>query len=731
MMEKDEINLADILDTLYFQRYLIAIVTAFFAAGGLLYIVIATPIYRTNLLIQIEAHENATPSALSDLSTLFGGKSEADAEMQILGSRLVVSKAVDNLHLDFDANPRYFPLIGEWIAKHNNSLSSPGLFGMGGYAWGSEAIDVGLFTVPETWMDKVLTLVADGDNKFRVMPEGSDKEFKGEVGKPLEIALEDGTIELRVDNLVANPGTDFILVHHSHLKAITDLQKDLDIAEKVKQSDILNVSLEGDDPRKIADILNEIGTQYVLQNIQQKSAEAEKTLHFLGQFLPSLKKKLNAAESRYITMSAARGTVDMAEETKAVLKRLVDAKTKLGELKAKRDELLSRYTPAHPAVQAIDAQISGIEAEIGTINSEIRKMPGVERDVLSLNRDVKIDSDLYTSLLSTAQQLQLLKEGSVGNVRIIDNAVVPERPVKPKRLLVLVLFLMVGLMLGAIAAFIKRRMSGAIFDAHEIEEQTGLKVYASIPHSEKQRALFEKIHAGEAGRFVLENLDTYDPAIESLRSFRTALQYSMLEAKNHLVMITGATPGVGKSFVSVNLAGVLAAAGKRVLLVDLDLRKGYLNQYFGLPRERGITEVADGKLSFDQAVYRNVLPNLDFISTGTLPEDPNAFLLHEDLPSLLERISGEFDIVLFDTPPVLAVTDATVLSAQVAINILVAREGVTTLGEINESIKRLSQAGTGISGVVFNGVRPRPGYAYGYGNYRYSSHAYEQYTQGK
>lgn len=723
-MEQDEINLADILDTLYFQRYLIAKVTAIFIAVGLLYAIIATPIYRTNLLIQIEAQENSAPSALGDLSTLFGGKSEAAAEKQILGSRLVVSKAVDNLHLDFDAHPRYFPLIGEWIAKRNKSLSNPGLFGMGGYAWGSEAIEVGLFTVPETWLGKPLTLIADGGDTFRVIPKGSDREFSGKVGKALEIELDDGTIELRVDSLVANPGTAFVLVHHSHLQAVTNLQKNLDIDEMVKQSDILNVSMEGNDPHQITDILNEIGTQYVLQNTERKSAEAEKTLHFLDRFLPSLKKKLNVAESRYITMSAARGTVDLAEETKAIVKRLVDAKTRVGALRAKRDELLSRYTPAHPAVQAIDAQISGVRDEIAGINTEIRKMPGLERDVLSLNRDVKIDSDLYTNLLSTAQQLRLLKEGSVGNVRIIDNAVVPEKPVKPRRFLALALFAVAGMVLGTITAFVKRQMSGAVFDAHEIEEQTGLKVFASIPYSDNQKALYEKIHASETGLFVLENVDAHDPAIESLRSFRTALQFSMLEAKNHLVMVTGATPGVGKSFISVNLAAVLAAAGKRVLLVDLDLRKGYLNQYFGLPRERGITEVADGRLSFEQAVYRNLLPNLDFIPTGVLPDDPNAFLLHEDLPALLVNISNEYDIVLFDTPPILAVTDATVLSPQVATNILVAKEGVTTMGEINESIKRVTLAGSGFAGVIFNGIQARPGYSYGYGKYRYSNSSY-------
>ncbi len=154
------------------------------------------------------------------------------------------------------------------------------------------------------------------------------------------------------------------------------------------------------------------------------------------------------------------------------------------------------------------------------------------------------------------------------------------------------------------------------------------------------------------------------------------------------------------------------------------------NQYLGVPRDNGMAELLAGTRTFDQVVRRSILPNLDFIPTGVLPSNPHLLLLHGNLKQLMEKISAEYDLVLLDTPPVLAVTDTTVLSEHVGTSILVARESVTTLGELNETVKRFTQIGAKVTGVVFNAVRPSPGkYGYGYGKYRYSSDAYQQYTK--
>ena len=730
-MEEQEINLGQLLDMLYFQRKLIAAVVALFALLGLAYIILATPIYQSDMLIQIEENSNPAKDAISEMSSMFSTKTAASAEIEILRSRMVVSHAVDNLHLDIEAHPRYFPFIGAWLAKQRTTLSQPGLFGMGGYAWGDEHIEIGQFDVPAAVQEKTFTLTAQEHDGYLLTLDGADLQFHGQVGKSAKIPYADGSIELLVTQLAVNPGAQFILKHHSHLKAVENLQTRLNISEKGRQSGILSVNLEGADPLLITRILNQIGQAYVQQNVERKSAEAEKTLAFLDTYLPDLKQALEDAEARYVAVRNAHGTVDLSEEVKLILERSVSAQTKLGELRIKRDELLNRLTAAHPAVEAVDAQIAGQQKEIAGVNGEIRKLPSLERELLGLTRDVKVNSELYTSLLNTAQQMRLLKAGRIGNVRMIDDAVVPEDPIKPKRSVAFSLFVLVGVMLGVGAVFVRKFMFGGIGDAHEIEQHTGLAVFASVPRSEKQVSLYEKIHAKAAGMFVLENVDTNDAAIESLRSFRVALQFAMLDAKNNRVMITGATPGVGKSFVSVNAAAVLAASGKRVLLIDLDLRKGHINQYIGVPRDNGMAELLAGERTFDQVVRRNILSDLDFIPTGVLPSNPHLLLQHGNLKQFLEKVSAEYDLILLDTPPVLAVTDATVLSEHVGTIILVAREDITSLGELKETMKRFTQTGAKVTGVVLNAVRPRPGkYGYAYGKYRYSGYAYEQYTKG-
>ena len=729
-MEEQEINLTQLLDTLYFQRKLIAAIVALFALLGLAYIILATPIYQSDMLIQIEEGSNPAKDALNEMSAMFSTKTEASAEIEILRSRMVVSHAVDNLHLDIEAHPRYFPFIGTWLAEQRTTLSQPGLLGLGGYAWGDEHIDIGQFDVPAAAQEKTFTLTAEDHDGYLLTLGGADLQFHGQVGKSEKIPYADGSIELLVTRLAANPGAQFILKHHSHLKEVEKLQAKLNIGEKGKQSGILSVNLEGADPLLVTRILNQIGRAYVQQNVERKSAEAEKKLAFLDTYLPDLKQNLEDAEARYVAVRNTRGTVDLSEEVKLILKRSIEAKTKEAELKIKRDDLLSRMTSVHPTVEAVDAQIAGQQKEIASVNEEIHKLPSLERELLGLTRDVKVNSELYTSLLNTAQQMRLLKAGRVGNVRMIDDAVVPDDPIKPKRSMAFSLFVLVGIMFGVGVAVVRKFMFGGIEDTHEIEHHTGLAVFANVPISEKQGSLYEKIHAKAKGMFVLEQVDTNDAAIESLRSFRTALQFAMLDAKNNRVLISGATPGVGKSFVSVNTAAVLAASGKRVLLMDIDLRKGHLNQYLGVPRENGMAELLAGTSTFDQVLRRNILPNLDFITTGVLPSNPHLLLLHGNFKQLMENVSAEYDLLLLDTPPVLAVTDATVLSEHVGTSILVAREGITTLGDLNETVKRFTQAGAKVRGVLFNGVRPRPGkYGYGYGKYHYSSDAYEQYTK--
>jgi tyrosine-protein kinase Etk/Wzc len=726
----DEINLAGMLDILLDNRWLIGWITAGFIVLGALYSFLGTPVYKADLLVQVEDNSPsaAASNMLADMSAMFDVKSTAPAEIEILSSRLVVSRSVDNLHLFIDQGPQYFPLIGGMIARRNQDLSVPGLFGIGGYAWGSEKIDADVFNVPQVLEGETFTLKALGSGRYSLASSEFKQVFEGRVGQAEKFTIASGVIELHVAQLLAKPGIVFKLVRNSRLKTIGDLQDQLNIAEKGKQSGVIGAELLGTDPILVSETLNEIGRQYVRQNVERKSAEATKSLDFLDGQLPQLKDELDKAENLYNALRERVGSIDMGEEAKLVLQQSVSAETQIFELRQKRKDLATRFADSHPSILAIDRQIAALQSQQGTISGRIKKLPNSEQDVLRLMRDVTVNTSLYTGLLNNIQQLKLLKAGKIGNVRVVDVAAVPEIPVRPKKPLVLALAVVVGLFFGVVAAVLRNILFGGINNPNDIERYAGLSVYSTVPLSIAQQQLDRKIKTKSKELALLAVSEPHDSAIESLRSLRTALQFAMLEAHNNIVLLTGPAPGVGKSFVSTNLAAVIASSGKRVLLIDGDLRKGYLNQYFGLARGKGLSELITGSSKPDEALHKSILPNLDFISTGTLPPNPAELFLVGRMADLLQEFSASYDIVLIDTAPVLAASDTGILAALAGTAFLVARADITKLGEIVESMKRLAQSGVKAKGVIFNGVRldtRKYGYGMKSGRYRYAAYAYK------
>jgi tyrosine-protein kinase Etk/Wzc len=725
--DDDSLNLAFYLDLLFDHRWLITIVALVVTLLGTTYAFVATPVYEANILVQVEDTPSSSKSMLGDLSSVFDLKTGASAEMEILRSRFVITRAVHNQQLYIEGQPAYFPLIGRWIARRNKELSKPGLLGFGGFTWGSEAIDVSMFNVPAVLEGERFTLVATGSNGFRLKLASADIDFAGKVGETIRQRTEQGVIELRVERLDGREGAAFRLIRRPLLETVEKLQQALTIAEKGKQSGIIGVALEGENPFKTARTLNEIGDQYIRQNVDRKSEEAEKSLAFLDKQLPVMRANVEAAEDKYNHLRNSQGTIDLDEEAKTILQQSVQAQTKLLELKQRHDELSTRFQETNPVVDGLNRQIRTVNLEIAQVNARIKRMPSVEQDVLRLTRDVKVNTELYTSLLDSAQQLRLVKASKVGNVRLLDVAEPPIKPVRPKRAIVISLSVLAGLFLGVIAAFVRKNLFGGIDDPHEIEQLLGLTVSAAIPHSDKQQVLYGQMQSKPNKVSVLASDDPKDMAVESLRSFRTSLQFSMLGAKNNIVMISGPTPGVGKSFVSVNFASVLAATGKRVLLIDADLRKGYLQKYFGQKRQNGLSELIAGQITLDAALRKNVLPNVDFVSTGVLPPHPAELLTHRHFAEFLETVSPNYDIVIIDTAPVLAVSDSLVVAPHVGAVFNIVRGGVSTIGEIEEAVKRFNQAGSAVTGIVFNDLKPRIGrYGYGskYGKYRYAAYKY-------
>ncbi|MET3917802.1 tyrosine-protein kinase Etk/Wzc [Variovorax sp. OAS795] len=728
--EGDKFSLVEYLDILIDNRWLIAIVVGVMLLLGVAYAFFGKPMYETNVAVQVEDSGNSAGSFLGDAaSSLLSVKTPAAGEIEIIKSRAILGQAVENTKLYISAVPRYAPVVGSWMARRATGLSEPGFMGLSGYVTGTEKIMVPQFDVPPDFEEKQFTLTAEPDNRYELTHPDLKAPLSGTVGTPLAASLPSGNLRLLVSSIHAKPGAQFQLARYSKQLTLLALQDNLKVVEKGKQSGVLDVGWKSPSPEKLTQLLNEIGRLYVRQNIERKAAEAEKTLGFLDTALPQFKKQLEQSEDLYNRYRNENGTVSLDDEAKNALTQTVDLQSKLLEAQQKRRELSARFTDKHPAIQTLDTQISAWKGEIASVDTRIRKMPLLQQNTVQMQRDIKVNTDLYVSLLNSSLQMRLAKEGKVGNVRLLDEAIVPEEPVWPKRPLIIAVALLLGLMAGAAAAIARNAFFGGIRNPSEIEMHTGLNVYSSIPLSPAQRTIDRSIESRAPGAHILALQYSEDPAVESLRSLRTALQFAMLEASNNRLLISGATPGVGKTFVSVNFAAITAASGKKVLLIDADLRKGRVNQFFSMPRTAGLSELIAGTLGFDKAVRPSVLPNLDVITTGMLPPNPAELLLSESFTQILDKLSPGYDLVIIDTAPVLVAADTASVAPLAGSLLLVARAEKTQLGELNESVRRLAHAGCTANGVILNAMdlsrRHAGNGGYKYGGYRYTHYKYK------
>jgi tyrosine-protein kinase Etk/Wzc len=728
--ESEGINLVEYLDILIDNRWLIAGVVAVALFLGAAYALFGKPVYEANFAVQVEDSGNSAGSFLGDAaSSLLSVKTPAAGEIEIIRSRAILGQAVENTKLYISARPRYAPVVGSWLARRASDVSDPGFMGLSGYVSGTEQIVVPQFDVPASLEEKPFTLTVKANNQYELSHPDMAAPLAGAIGTPLLAEFGGGRLRLLVRAVNAKPGAQFELVRFSKQKTLLALQDSLKVTEKGKQSGVLDVSWKNPDPERLTQVLNEVGRLYVRQNIERKAAEAEKTLGFLDTALPQFKKQLEQSEDLYNRYRNENGTVSLDDEAKNALSQTVELQAKLLEAQQKRRELSARFTDKHPTLQTLDTQIAAWKGEIAGVDVRIRKMPLLQQNTVQMQRDIKVNTDLYVSLLNSSLQMRLAKEGKVGNVRLLDEAIVPEEPVWPKRSLIFAVALLLGLGAGLAAAIGRNALFGGIRNPSEIELQTGLSVYSSIPLSSAQRLIDKSIENRAPGLHVLALQQPEDPAIESLRSLRTALQFTMLEAANNRLLISGATPGVGKTFVSVNFAAITAASGKKVLLIDADLRKGRVNQFFSMPRSPGLSELIAGTITQDKALRTSVQPNLDVITTGVLPPNPAELLLSESFSQILQKLSPDYDLVIVDTAPVLVAADTASVAPLAGSLLLVARAEKTQLGELNESIRRLAHAGCAANGVILNAMdlsrRHAGSNSYKYGGYRYTHYKYK------
>jgi tyrosine-protein kinase Etk/Wzc len=729
----NEIEIKSILETLGRHWKMITATVAVVFSLGVVYAFFSAPIYQAGMLVKVDDSSAAPPGDSRDMvrtaATMFDQRATAEGEIQVIGSKFVLGPVVDALKLYIQAAPHRFPIIGGMVARMSDGTSTPGLFGRGGYAWGSESIEVPAFDVPKNFEGKEYTLRYLGNGQYQVRGPGVEQGVGGQVGTVQRFDTEAGPISLLVSFIHGEKGVEFDLARNSRVSAIDRLQNSLTIAEQGNKSGVISTTLEGKDPVLVAATINELSRMYLQQNADRRGINAEKSLEYLEQQLPDAKRQMEQAEDNYNAYRNSRTLFNPDEEGRIVMQQASQADAQLLDLKRRRSDLASHFSPQHPSVVVIDQQIAATEKYINDLAARVKAMPQAEQGALRLQRDVRMSTDVYSALRNNIETMRLIKAGRTPTVDLLDRAEVPERPVKPVKALVLVMAAGIGLFLGIVMAFARDFLFKGVLDPKELESKTGLSVFATIPDSDRQKELAKRIADKRPEQLALASRYPTDPAVEGLRMMRASLQYALMDAPNNVVMLAGPLPGIGKSFVSANLATLLAAGGKRVLLVDCDLRRGHLNQYFGLPRGKGLVDIVNGSSSLDEAVHRSVLNNLDFVQCGFYPPDPAELLLSNAFTDAVSRASEEYDIVLLDAPAILAVSDTSIMAPVAGSIFLVARYGDTRSGEISESVKRLEQSGASVTGVLLNGFKVH------YGNYaqarQYGGYAYAAYKSDK
>jgi len=725
-MHGDNVSISDYFRVLSDSWRLVCMVALGILALGAFYGALNPPMYRTDALIQIGSQNSSSSDAeaLGRLASIFDSKVKAgaDTEMELIRSRLVVGETVRQLHLEISAYPRYFPVFGQWIAKLNGATSfSDAPLGLRRFAWGDERIDVSKFDIPHSAIGREFLVKAGKDGSFELIAPDGIVLGQGTAGKELVAPYGGGEARLVVNELYAPPGCEFTLTANSTLATILALQNALAISERKSQSGMIGIALEGRDPSRVADIVNTIAQEYRAQDLARRSSEAEHSLLFLEGQLPKLRAELQQAEDQYNAFRNSRGTVDLSVESRLLLQQVVDLDTAMRGLMQQRDDIAERYQPGYPALAAVNAKIARMQQDREALSRRIATLPDTEQTALRLMRDVRVDTELYTSLLNSAQQLRVIKAGNVGNVRIVDRALPAEKAIKPNWRALLSLSAALGVALGIVAAFLRKAMIGGVERSVEIERALGVPVCAVVPHSERQVRLQEDMRRRLPGVHVLAARSPCDVAVEGVRSLRTALQSIGGAPRNNVIMITSSTPGAGKSFLSANLAAVQAAGGKRVLLIDADMRMGNMHASFAPAGGAGLRELLNGA-AFDDVVQRDVMDGVDLIPRGGDSLNPADILMSRRLSELIDAASMRYDSVVIDTPPVLAVTDATLIGRQAGTTLFVVRHGRHSVAEVHEALSRLQKGGVSVSGVLFTDVpADRSTYGSGYGtSYRYS-----------
>lgn len=737
--DNDEIDLMALLFAILRGWKVIVFFAVLGLVIGILYSRYVNPTFKSDALIQIEENSKGVAALGADISELIGSEvSKAQAEAELIRSRMILEPVVNLLHLRIRLSD---PNIGALDRIKSNStdtqINKPE--GVSLKTEDGEA-KISQFNVSQEYLNQSFTLTRSATGF--VLTNGFD-DFKGQIGKAHLFKGTDGQIQIKVDDLPVDGYS--VNITKQSLQTTTDqINSALSVVEKGKQTGIIQLSMTGANQQQTSLILKQIVLSYIDQNQSRGSEETTKTISFMETQIPTLKKKLEDSEAVFNDFRKKYGTIDVGKEAELLLTENSQIDTQLNELKLKKADLTTYYTEEHPLVVQINEQLAVLNARKNEIDDTIAGLPEIQREFLQLSADTTINREIYLTLLKNYEQLKIVKAGQIGFARIIDLPISTYKAIAPKKLQIMILAMLLGAMLGTMLVLLKNMLRNVVKDPERIEGKTGVPVVATIPRS----PLLTRLRKNKkAPNRLLAYVDNNSLSYEAIKSLRTNLMFGMpvegrAGQRAKVILVTGESPGVGKSFISANLTEVFAQLDKKVLIIDADMRLGELHRMFSMSQDNGLadylsqdkTHLSKSKAQTTEGItsqetsnlasfiHPTGIDNIDFIPRGQHPRNPASLLANGSFNHLMAELNLHYDYIVIDSPPVLAASDAMILAQHADKVLMVTRYDDSIEGQLVYAVNQMNKANIKVDGIILNDVQQgimskySYHYSYAYGN---------------
>ncbi len=684
-----------------------------------LYLISTDKVYETSALVEVNKPNNYFNSDGSANQTDWNAPTIKE-EANLLRSRRVLSPVVDAFGLRTYAEAKRLPVLGAMSQRIPIMAELISNFSFAQkYAWGDATIDVSELTVPRRLEDSELTVTILGPNEYSLSDENQVLIERARVGDQVAVEFSNqGPLVIQLSEIEAPTGVEFSVVRGSLQSTVTSLRADLSTETTDSKSRMVTVKLRGNDPEHIANLTNAILEEYTSVKLGSQNQSSDAKLEVYEEQLPRVEAELRAAE---VALSEFRRSANSFNEDAQIgfkLAQLDKLETDLLEKEVERDDLLKRYTVNHPTPKRLQKAIDVLQDKIRQVRGTIRSAPNTQREIGILEDELETKRNLFIEISEELQKLQLANVGNVGEVQIIDDALPPRKPVSPSTLLAVAGGTLATLFLYTLYLTLRSALSTVISDQESLERASGLPVYMNIPKSSAQRRLGNPVtvdprrllpgssDGGDSSKAISSNVlalsKPEDYSIENLRGLRSMLEDVMAEANNNVLMFTSPLPSMGKSFLSLNLAVLVAQTGKKVLLIDADYQRGQLHKSLGLPSGPGLPEVVRGKSELKETVKATSVPNLYCIARGYTGGSGSEIPSDKEFGAFLDVVAPRFDIAIIDTPPVLSVSTAASLGKHAGSTIMVVKEGEVKEPQLSEALKRLTFSGVRVSGCIMN-----------------------------